>query len=84
VSNHHPKDQVVRHKKFGNECQDYCKRITVRRTGINKGDFSSDNQNVLTNISFAINPGQILTVIGDADSGKVYLYLINLPSRKKF
>lgn len=82
VSNHLPKDQVVRHKTFGNECQVYCKRITVRKPEINKGDFSSDYQNLLTNISFAINSGQILTVIGDAGSGKVYLYLMNLASRK--
>ncbi len=75
VSNHLPKEQVVRHKTFGNECQAYCKRITVRKPGINKSDFSSDYQNVLTNISFSINSGQILTVIGDAGSGKVFLCL---------
>lgn len=87
VSTHLPKDQVVRHKTFENECKAYCKRITVRKPGINKSDFSSEYQNILTNISFSINSGQILTVIGDAGSGKVYLNLKKstyILSRKQF
>ena len=84
VSNRLPKDQAVRHKTLRNECQAYCKRITVRNPGINKEDFLSDHQNVLTNISFSINSGQILTVVGDTGSGKVYSNLIYLLSRKKF
>ena len=53
-----------------NECQVDLKQVTVKWPAATEGE-----GNTLTDISFTAQAGQILAVVGQVGSGKVYLYI---------
>jgi len=55
-----------------NGCRIKCKNATAKWPSSASTDGQEENGNTLKNISFVVEPGQLMAIIGHVGSGKVY------------